>query len=156
MHDTATGLPVESDEVLNKRAGVAWKKVLGLIGYFDLDPNRALDVVLDLLISHVSSNHAFFIALLRQSPWCRVARRNPATLSASALNSVAREGGLAGSAPYHSFEDILRANEEYIEEEDETRSPLCAQMIGFKFAHYQVFSCYFPYSFYNVQRRGLM
>lgn len=120
-HDSSTGLPVEGKTILTERAKIAWEKVLGLIGYFDLDPNRALDIVLDIFISHVTTHYAFFLALLRQSPWCRGAQRNETPLSMEGL----------------TFEQILRAHEEFSCDEMGS-SPICAQIFGFKFTHYQV------------------
>jgi THO complex subunit 2 len=112
---------VDEESTVIERAKIAWKKVLGLIGYFDLDPNRALDIVLDMFISHVATHHAFFLALLRHSPWCRSARRNEPSASMEGL----------------AFEQILQAHEEFSCREG-NESPICAQIIGFKFAHYQV------------------
>lgn len=43
--------------------------VQSLIGFFDIDPNRTLDVLLELLIENVNLHHAFFIQLLEKSPW---------------------------------------------------------------------------------------
>ena len=112
---------MEGESTLTSRAKVAWEKVLGLIGYFDLDPNRALDIVLDMFISHVTTHYAFFLALLRQSPWCRSAQRNETARSMEGL----------------TFEQILRAREEFTCDETGS-SPICAQVFGFKFAYYQV------------------
>ncbi|KAJ2491954.1 THO2 plays a role in transcriptional elongation [Coemansia sp. RSA 2050] len=42
-----------------------------LIGVFNLDPNRALDIILDCFMSSVRFYWAFYIALLDASPWCR-------------------------------------------------------------------------------------
>lgn len=43
--------------------------IKSLIGYFDLHPHRALDVVLDIFSDYVISYHAFFRELLAISPW---------------------------------------------------------------------------------------
>ncbi|KAJ2826678.1 THO2 plays a role in transcriptional elongation [Coemansia sp. 'formosensis'] len=42
-----------------------------LIGMFSIDPNRALDIILDCFMSHVRLYWPFFIALLDASPWCQ-------------------------------------------------------------------------------------
>ncbi|KAJ2894084.1 THO2 plays a role in transcriptional elongation, partial [Coemansia aciculifera] len=42
-----------------------------LIGVFNLDPNRALDIILDCFMSSVRFYWAFYIALLDASPWCQ-------------------------------------------------------------------------------------
>ena len=63
-HSTSTGYPVESTEAIEARARPTWERALGLIGYFDLDPNRALDIILDVFSIHLATHHAFFISLL--------------------------------------------------------------------------------------------
>lgn len=139
MHDLANGLSIEADEIIHKRAKSAWKKVLGLIGYFDLDPNRALDIVLDLFVSHAPSHHTFFLALLRHSPWCRNSVKR-------SLYDDKHDVGASNSAG-QNFEQILLMNEEYVEKEnDGLATPLCAQIMGFKFAHYQVSKARWPLS----------
>ncbi|KAJ1670636.1 THO2 plays a role in transcriptional elongation, partial [Coemansia sp. RSA 25] len=42
-----------------------------LIGVFNLDPNRALDIILDCFMSSVRFYWAFYVALLDASPWCQ-------------------------------------------------------------------------------------
>lgn len=41
-----------------------WKKVLELVGNFDLDPDRVLDLIVDARL--MSNNDSHFIPLLRQ------------------------------------------------------------------------------------------
>jgi THO complex subunit 2 len=55
----------------NKRAAAVWEHLLALIGYFDLETNRVLDIILDLFVSNVSLHYPFFLALLRASPWAQ-------------------------------------------------------------------------------------
>ncbi|KAK9473460.1 transcription factor/nuclear export subunit protein 2-domain-containing protein, partial [Dipodascopsis tothii] len=43
--------------------------IVALIGYFHLDPNRALDVILDILSVNLVAQSRFYLALLRRSPW---------------------------------------------------------------------------------------
>ncbi|KAJ2053972.1 THO2 plays a role in transcriptional elongation, partial [Coemansia sp. S2] len=42
-----------------------------LIGVFNLDPNRVLDIILDCFMSSVRFYWPFYIALLDASPWCQ-------------------------------------------------------------------------------------
>ncbi|KAK6335844.1 THO complex subunit 2 [Orbilia blumenaviensis] len=51
------------------RVGETLDKVRSLIGCFDLDPNRALDVILDIFANGVVANWRFFVQLLRESEW---------------------------------------------------------------------------------------
>jgi hypothetical protein len=39
------------------------------IGYFDLHPHRALDIVLDVFSDNVIAHHVFFRELIAMSPW---------------------------------------------------------------------------------------
>lgn len=39
------------------------------MGVFHIDPNRALDIVLDLMISQLQVNYKFWVELLKQSAW---------------------------------------------------------------------------------------
>lgn len=43
--------------------------ILSLIGYFDLDPVKALDVFLDISASNLVAHSQFFLKVLRLSPW---------------------------------------------------------------------------------------
>lgn len=43
--------------------------ILSLIGYFDLDPVKALDVFLDISASNLVAHSRFFIQVLKKSPW---------------------------------------------------------------------------------------
>ncbi|KAF3200824.1 THO complex subunit 2 [Orbilia oligospora] len=51
------------------RVGETLDKIRSLIGCFDLDPNRALDVILDIFANGVVANWRFFVQLLRESEW---------------------------------------------------------------------------------------
>ncbi|KAK9369852.1 transcription factor/nuclear export subunit protein 2-domain-containing protein [Lipomyces kononenkoae] len=44
-------------------------KIISIIGYFDLDPNRALDIFLDVFAVNMVANCPFFLALLKNSLW---------------------------------------------------------------------------------------
>lgn len=43
--------------------------IVSLIGYFDLDPVKALDVFLDISASNLVAHSQFFIRVLKKSPW---------------------------------------------------------------------------------------
>lgn len=59
-------LPIASDP---GKVALALRNIQALIGYFDLDPNRVLDIIFDALISNITSHWQFFIDLLLNSPW---------------------------------------------------------------------------------------
>ncbi|KAJ1733868.1 THO2 plays a role in transcriptional elongation, partial [Coemansia biformis] len=48
-----------------------------LIGVFNIDPNRALDAILDCFMSSVRFYWPFYIALLDASPWCQDTSGSP-------------------------------------------------------------------------------
>ncbi|KAF9647035.1 hypothetical protein BDM02DRAFT_2819645 [Thelephora ganbajun] len=122
-HSPATGLPVESVEAIYERASSVWGRVVSLIGHFDLDPNRALDVFLDVFATHLATQYAFFLALLSLSPW------------APTISSEAPPSSSGGTR----FDDVL-ANAEILSDSapSDLNKPndVLAQVLGFKFAHY--------------------
>jgi THO complex subunit 2 len=103
-------------------------------GYFDLDPTRMLDLVMDVFSTHVMTHYSFFIQLIRQFIGSRVrllSGSNPVEVM-----QTDRQHQYAGMA----FEDILKAAEGDVfvmPPSTELKNPL-AQLMGFKFAHYAV------------------
>lgn len=97
----------ESDAKLARRAARVADNVKALIGFFDLDPNRTLDVILDVFSYNVATHHRFFLALLRQTHWLDDAN-GPST-------SYPVDGTLENRTGSHALTAIL----------------------GFKFAFYQ-------------------
>jgi THO complex subunit 2 len=137
-HNPATGYPIEPYSSIEDRARPVWEKVISLIGYFDLDPNRALDIILDVLSVHLATHYSFFLALLSFSPWSGAYK--PPNGSSMAFDSVpdlykdrnlddvlilaeARHGDAQESLPLHR---------------PSTNPRVMAQVLGFKFAYYQV------------------
>lgn len=45
------------------------RDIASLIGYFDLDPNRVLDIILDIFTANLTDCWDFFLELLLNSPW---------------------------------------------------------------------------------------
>ncbi|KAJ2757338.1 THO2 plays a role in transcriptional elongation [Coemansia pectinata] len=62
---------LRSLEDLQQRVRCLLVDVNRLIGVFNLDPNRVLDIILDCFMSSVRFYWAFYIALLDASPWCQ-------------------------------------------------------------------------------------
>ncbi|CAG8488472.1 3561_t:CDS:2 [Funneliformis caledonium] len=60
---------VETEAALNERANSLLEQIKMLIGYFHLDPNRVLDLILDVFVVNVREHHEFFLRLLEISPW---------------------------------------------------------------------------------------
>lgn len=118
---------------------MAWEKVVSLIGYFDLDPNRTLDVILDLFFVHCWSHHAFFLELLRCTGWTRAKVVESDGGEEMEMDEKEKEKG-KGRYVGMALDDILRVAELGTDgmEPDLGPTPVCAQVLGFKFAHYQV------------------
>ncbi|KAG9241052.1 transcription factor/nuclear export subunit protein 2-domain-containing protein [Calycina marina] len=64
LYSTATNSPPSGSV-----AEETFEKVKGLIGTFDLDVGRVLDITMDVLANLLIKHHRFFIKLLRVSSW---------------------------------------------------------------------------------------
>lgn len=54
--------------------------IVSLIGYFDLDPVRTLDIFLDISAVNFVAHSSFFIQVLRKSPWWPATPCDPSTM----------------------------------------------------------------------------
>jgi THO complex subunit 2 len=137
-HSALTGRPTESNSVIEDRARPVWEKVISLIGYFDLDPNRALDIILDILSQHLTTHYSFFLALLSFSPWSGSYRRAPPEDNAASIKIDVPAGAFRDK----SLDAVLTLAESYSTPLDtntrKTGSRVLAQVLGFKFNYYQV------------------
>lgn len=137
-HSSSTGYPSEPIEVIEARALPTWERALGLIGYFDLDPNRVLDILLDIFSVHLATHSSFFISLLSFSPWGRREQRG-----------VKREDMVvepdAGRFKGKSLFEVLKIAEAesgaHLDDVDSSNARVLAQVLGFKFTYYQVSIC---------------
>jgi THO complex subunit 2 len=113
-----------------------WEKVISLIGYFDLDPNRALDMILDVLSIHLVTHYSFFLALLSFSPWSASYRRPLADSDDLGMNVDQKPQLYKGK----SIDEVLSlADRRPHDIGTQGSSPrVMAQVVGFKFAYYQV------------------
>ncbi|PIA14278.1 hypothetical protein COEREDRAFT_82803 [Coemansia reversa NRRL 1564] len=68
---------LRADGDLQERVGLLLVDIKRLIGVFNLDPNRVLDIILDCFISNVRFYWPFYIALFDASPWCRNTPESP-------------------------------------------------------------------------------
>ncbi|KAJ1552891.1 THO complex subunit 2, partial [Nowakowskiella sp. JEL0078] len=111
---------------VRERVSVVLSNVKSLIGYFDLDPNRVLDIILDIFTANLADHWDFFIELLQASPWrVRKVRKRVAPSQVASIGTVEMdaEGGVT------SPDGLLAVEEE--------RS-VCASVLGFKFAYYNL------------------
>lgn len=136
-HLPSTGRSPLSEAELSELATSTWEKAISIIGYFDLDPNRALDVILDILSVNIMTQYAFFLQLLRVSPWAPV--ESP---SADAQDSSMSVDAEAPTSLYDgkSFGEVLRLAEgkQVLQPPERNGTCVLAQVLGFKFGYYQV------------------
>ena len=121
----------DADGNLKTRAAQAWQKLVTITGYFDLDPVRVLDIILDAFSSHVVTHWAFFLQLLHRSPW----KREP----------LPRRAEQSSSPNPHNycdmtFDEILATAEGVSPSSIPEDVNTCANLLGFKFKYYQVCS----------------
>ncbi|KAF9903789.1 THO complex subunit 2 [Linnemannia zychae] len=68
--ELASGTADEDDDTTTMdKAKAVLTHVQSLIGCFDLDPNRVLDIALDVFAANVVTHYRFFIHFLRMSQW---------------------------------------------------------------------------------------
>jgi THO complex subunit 2 len=134
-HSAATGQPTESYASIEERARPVWEKVISLIGYFDLDPNRALDMILDVLSVHLVTHYSFFLALLSFSPWTASYQR-PVDKNDPNMHVDETPRLYQGK----TLDEVLSlADRRPQDTKTQGSSPrVMAQVVGFKFAYYQV------------------
>lgn len=109
--------------ITRKRVESTLTNIKALIGYFDLDPARALDVILDVFADNILYHHVFFRELLRLSPWApRTGKSHGTSLNSNRVNEVKGFYLPDGSLP------SVR----------EGANTICTQILGFKFAWYTV------------------
>ncbi|KAJ7591413.1 transcription factor/nuclear export subunit protein 2-domain-containing protein [Mycena floridula] len=129
-HSSVTARAPESYSVIEDRARCVWEKVVSLIGTFDMDPNRALDIILDVLSVHLATHYTFFLALLSFSPW-RGSYCPP--------NSTTYTAKPPGSFQGKSLDEVLTlVTPNFSKPTPLTNNArVLAQVLGFKFTHYQ-------------------
>ncbi|KAJ1736418.1 THO2 plays a role in transcriptional elongation [Coemansia sp. Benny D160-2] len=70
-HDTAVIRALRSLPDIQHRVGCLLIDIQRLIGVFNIDPNRVVDIIIDCFMSSVRFYWGFYIALLDASPWCK-------------------------------------------------------------------------------------
>lgn len=136
-HSPSTGRPTESYTAIEDRARPVWEKVISLIGYFDLDPNRALDIILDVLSVHLTTHYSFLLSLLSFSPWCASYRRPKDMEENPDMNVDLPPGSFRGK----NLDEILTLIEKGKSDSSPSQSSgprVLAQVLGFKFSYYHV------------------
>ncbi|EPQ59661.1 hypothetical protein GLOTRDRAFT_136479 [Gloeophyllum trabeum ATCC 11539] len=152
-HSPATGRPVESWQEIAARAQPVWEHVVSLIGYFDLDPNRALDIILDVFSVHIETHYSFFLTLLSFSAWSCVEckpREEDAKMDTDGGDGGGQEGAKKEEPAESEFkgkslDEVLMIAESKTQPIFEptaaasrrSKSRVMAQVLGFKFRYYR-------------------
>jgi THO complex subunit 2 len=138
-HSPATALPLEPSFIAPERVQFIWERIVSLIGYFDLDPNRALDVILDLFSAYLTTHWSFFLVLLSLSPW--KGQCGSFTWINEERGEPMKDEGGTSKFKGKNLDEVLNM----AESTDRSQTPLVqstprvmAQVLGFKFRHYQV------------------
>ncbi|KAH9938580.1 transcription factor/nuclear export subunit protein 2-domain-containing protein [Fomitopsis serialis] len=126
-HSPTTGHPTEPRAAIEARARPAWERIVGLI-----------DVILDLFSTHLATHHTFFTAFLSFSPWSLRPQRKRVEDDMVVEPDTQMYRG-------KSLDEILSFAENPSGEvrppptaNRGTNSRVLAQVLGFKFAHYQL------------------
>ncbi|EPQ27722.1 uncharacterized protein PFL1_04859 [Pseudozyma flocculosa PF-1] len=115
----------ESPLERNRRAARVMNNIQALIGYFDLDANRVLDIMLDVFSTNVVHHYPFFLSLLAASPWGKDRTVNEAGTGAG--GEAMDVDGDGAKSRFGTVDVGLGA---------ERGNKTCAHVLGFKFAHY--------------------
>ena len=139
-HSLATGEPIEPLSVIEERARPVWERVVGLVGYFDLDPNRALDIILDVFSVHLAAHYSFFLALLSCSPWAPPTRaKDEDRMHIEPSPDIYRGKDLDEVLRLAEMQAGFERRPPQVDPPDGINGPLVlAQVLGFKFTYYQV------------------
>ncbi|TCD67697.1 THO complex subunit 2 [Steccherinum ochraceum] len=137
-HSPTTGLPVEPASVIAARARPAWDRVVGLIGHFDLDPNRALDIILDVFSANLLMHWGFLLTFLSFSSWSNSVKQPTGWSDEDTMNVEPDPEQYRGK----TLDEILqmaesRGKSSTTRPSGSGKSSVLAQVLGFKFAYYQ-------------------
>lgn len=139
---TSSERPTESRSALHRRAKLAWDKLVGLTGYFDLDPNRVLDIVLDVFSANALTHYPFFLELLRCSGWSRMKTVDGDDAEDSKMATDDPSNTAPESFAGMRFEDVLKKAEKAASRQghntDASEAPIISNILGFKLTQYQV------------------
>ena len=123
--------------------GRTGERVKGLIGAFELDPGRVLDILLDTAACTVVSNARFFVRLLKCSAWWPQQLHGPVedeNQKGRSKEEREREKEQEKDRADREFFDKLSRDgiSAFFEHLDKgTGNKVAAQLLGFKFRYYQ-------------------
>ncbi|THH08122.1 hypothetical protein EW145_g2921 [Phellinidium pouzarii] len=140
-HSPLTARPTENYQAVCARAATAWERVVSLVGYFDLDPNRALDIILDVFSVNIATHWQFFLSLLACSPWageCVHMRDWEEVASMKVDPQLDQYRGKGLDYILRLAENTAKSAASSSSMPKTKKDPrVLAQVLGFKFRHYQ-------------------
>ncbi|KXS17816.1 hypothetical protein M427DRAFT_30267 [Gonapodya prolifera JEL478] len=149
-----------ADAIVARRAARVHKVVNALVGYFDLDPTRVLDVIVDAMVGGVREHAAFWVQVVAAADWARRGDGAGAVAGAGAgpRHGSSRANGTAKTTTTATTdaEDTPMGTPDELEEDNDTGMslspisddsaplpppvapiPLLAQVLGFKYKWHQ-------------------
>lgn len=105
--------------------------VTALVGAFDLDPGRVLDVLLDTFACTIVANCRFFVNVLREGPWWPANHTGKCRIDQNSFFSRVHE--LAAEEDGNDVQGFYRA----IMGTEPYGNKVAAQLLGFKYRYYQ-------------------
>ena len=111
------------------RAKALWRECLAVIGWFDLSPQRVLDMMLDAFCQKLATHWRFQLDLFECTPWARKNLRTakPEDHESTQQNVLGMDQD-AGSSGMTDFQGGISA---------ETGNRVLTQVLGFKFASHR-------------------
>lgn len=126
-------------KIVTTNAIMIWDNIKSLIGYFNLDPNRVLDVIIDLFIANVQSSYDFFIELLSISSWGKeLNTSNENNINNNKVENTKNKRGRE--------DDVEKGSNEETDSKDRNYSARksLVDLIGFKLSFFNNDSPFFP------------
>src|SRR5205823_9320658 len=108
--------------------------VRSMIGYFDLDPNRVLDILLDVFANSLVPNHRFFVQLLKESEWWPSS--TPLDKNDMEEDRKERDGRLFDRLQREGISALISDPDGSDLLATRGGNKVAAQLIGFKFRYY--------------------
>jgi len=115
-----------------KRAKAMWRECLAVIGWYDLSPQRVLDLILDAFCQNLASHWSFYLDLLMYTPWSK--RNETAEDTATGLVTDEDVQSMAAEQPSRDNQDATDFHHKLTQE---TGNRVLTQVLGFKFSHHR-------------------
>jgi THO complex subunit 2 len=115
------------------RAKALWRECLAIIGWYDLSPQRIVDLLLDAFCQRIATHWRFYLDVLEVSPW---AKRNTTPSGTTADEPEDGSGPLADIDTEVNIPSTV-TTEFMSQVNSETGNKILTQTLGFKFAFHQ-------------------